>query len=217
MKIFLDSANLDEINEIHDLNIIEGLTTNPSLIAKNAKNLTNLIKEICDLVDGDVSFEVAAKNSKDMIEEGIRIKDLSEKIVIKLPMTWDGISACRYFRDKDIKVNMTLCFSAAQALIAAKAGASYVSPFIGRVDDASSNGIKLIEDIKKIYSNYPEIKTQILAASIRHLNHFHDAALVGCDAITMPGALIKKLVDHPLTDQGLKIFDQDWKNSGLKI
>ncbi|MCC8417259.1 MAG: fructose-6-phosphate aldolase [Rickettsia endosymbiont of Bryobia graminum] len=218
MQIFLDSADIKEIKEINQLGVIDGLTTNPSLMSKTTNDFKATIVEICKIIDSDVSIEVAANDFDNMIDQGNKILGISNNIVIKLPITWDGIRACRYFADKGRKVNMTLCFSANQALIAAKAGAAYVSPFIGRLDDIGQEGINLIRDIRQIYDNYKDkLQTKILAASIRNSNHVFQCAQTGSDVITMPGKVIKQLLDHPLTLAGLEIFNKDWNNSGLKI
>lgn len=218
MQIFLDSADIKEIKEINQLGIIDGLTTNPSLMSKTTNDFKATIIEICKVIDSDVSIEVAANDFDKMIDQGNKILEISNNIVIKLPMTWDGIKACRYFSDKGRKVNMTLCFSANQALIAAKAGAAYVSPFIGRLDDIGQDGMNLISEIRQIYDNYKgQLQTKILAASIRSPNHVCQCAQIGSDVITMPGKVIKQLLDHPLTLAGLEIFNKDWNNSGLKI
>jgi transaldolase len=218
MQIFLDSADINEIIEINKLGIISGVTTNPTLMSKTNSNLKDTISEICKVVTGDLSIEVIANDFNGMIEQGLEFSNLNSNIVIKLPMTWDGIKACKYFISENIKVNMTLCFSSNQALIAAIAGATYISPFVGRLDDIGLDGIELIKDIKNIYSNYDsKLNTKILAASIRNPNHFYRAALVGADVATMSGKIIKQLLDHPLTQSGLEIFNKDWINSKLRI
>lgn len=216
MQIFLDSANVKEIDEINQLGIIDGITTNPSLMSKTKYDFVSTIAEICKIITSDVSVEVLANDVDTMISQGNKILEISSNIVIKLPMTWNGIKVCQYFADKGKKVNMTLCFSVNQALIAAKAGASYISPFIGRLDDIGQNGISLISDIKQVYDNY-QYQTKILAASIRNPNHVYQAAMYGADVATMSGKIIKQLLDHPLTNSGLDIFNKDWDKSGLKI
>lgn len=218
MEIFIDSADPKEIEEAFGLGVVDGVTTNPSLMAKYGKDLFQTISEICKIADGyPVSVEVASTNYKNMLDEGSRLSDIADNIVIKLPTTWDGIKACRYFSDQDLEVNMTLCFSPNQAFLAAKAGATYVSPFIGRLDDIGHDGNSLIAEISAIFSKYPEYDTSILAASIRHPQHFYMSALSGADASTMSLGTIKKLLDHPLTEIGLEKFVKDWKNSGLTI
>ncbi|HJD56889.1 fructose-6-phosphate aldolase [Candidatus Tisiphia endosymbiont of Ptychoptera albimana] len=216
MQIFLDSADIKEIDEINQLGIIDGITTNPSLMSKTKYDFVSTIAEICKIITSDVSVEVVANDVDTMISQGNKILGISNNIVIKLPMTWNGIKACQYFADKGKKVNMTLCFSVNQALIAAKAGASYISPFIGRLDDIGQNGISLISDIRQVYDNY-QYQTKILAASIRSPNHIYQAAMYKADVATMSGKIIKQLLNHPLTDSGLEIFKKDWNKSGLKI
>lgn len=217
MKFFIDSTDIKEIEELSVLGIIDGVTTNPSLFAKTEKDFYITAKEICAAVYGDVSLEVSAIDYDNMLKEGEKILNIAENVVLKLPMTLDGIKACSYFSGNGYRVNMTLCFSANQALIAAKAGAAYISPFIGRLDDAGQDGLELISDIRDIYDNYPDFDTEILAASIRNPYHLYQASMIGADVATMSAKVIKQALEHPLTDKGLEIFDQDWKSSGLKI
>jgi transaldolase len=217
MEIFIDSADPKEIEQAFATGIIDGVTTNPTLIAKHGKNLISTISDICKILDGPVSVEVAATDYEGMLEEGKKILDIAENIVLKLPIIWEGLRACSYFFEQGREVNMTLCFSVNQALLAAKAGATYVSPFIGRLDDIGQDGNNLIAEIKTIFSNYPEYDVNILAASIRHPQHFYMSALAGADAATIPYNVIKQLLDHPLTDKGLDRFLEDWKKSGLII
>jgi transaldolase len=218
MLIFLDSADIKEIKEINQLEIIDGITTNPSLMSKTNEDFSKTIIEICDIIHSDVSVEVVANDFDNMVSQGNKILTMASNIVIKLPMTWDGIRACRYFADKGKKVNMTLCFSVNQALIAAKAGATYVSPFIGRLDDLGQNGINLINEIKQLYNNYQrQFQTKILAASVRNPNHVYQVAMIGADVATMSGKIIKQLLDNPLTSSGLEIFNNDWQRSKLQI
>ncbi len=205
MQFFLDTANIQEIQELSEYGIIDGVTTNPSILAKAGEDIFKLIKNICNIVPGDVSVEVASTEYQEMIEEGERLSLIAENIVIKLPTTWDGIKACKYFSSKGQKTNLTLCFSVTQALVAAKAGATYISPFIGRIDDSGHNGLNLIEEIATAYDNYPTLQTKILAASIRHTQHLREVALLGADVATMPAKVIKDLLKHPMTDIGLKI------------
>ncbi len=216
MKFFIDTANLDQIKEAESLGILDGVTTNPSLMAKEGiKGENNIIKhykDICDIVTGDVSAEVISVDYKGIIEEGENLAKLHKQIVIKVPMIEDGIKAIRYFSDKGLKTNCTLVFSAGQALLAAKAGATYVSPFIGRLDDISADGLNLISEIREIYDNYG-FNTQILAASIRHTMHIVDCAKLGADVITSPLSAIKGLMKHPLTDIGLDKFLSDHKKN----
>ena len=214
MKFFVDTANLDEIKEAQSLGILDGVTTNPSLMAKEnitgSQNIINHYKKICEIVDGDVSAEVISTNFDGIIQEGEELAALHEQIVVKVPMISDGIKAIKYFSEKEIKTNCTLIFSAGQALLAAKAGATYISPFIGRIDDISSNGIGLISEIRTIFDNY-NFETEILAASIRGPMHIIDCAKIGADIVTTPLKSIKSLLDHPLTDIGLKKFIDDYK------
>lgn len=216
MKFFIDTANLDEIREANELGLIDGVTTNPSLVAKEKDvDFKEHIAKICELVKGDVSAEVTALDTKGMLREGREYAKIAPNVVVKCPLTLDGLKATRVLTDEGTGVNVTLCFSAAQALLAAKAGAKYISPFIGRLDDISTNGMQLIHDIIQIYGNY-DFKTQVLAASIRHPMHIVDCALAGADVATLPFKVIQQLVNHPLTDKGLEGFLADWKKSGRK-
>ena len=216
MKFFIDTANLDQIREAQDLGILDGVTTNPSLMAKEGisghKNIINHYLKICDIVNGDVSAEVISTDFKGIVKEGEYLASLNKQIVVKVPMISEGVKAIKYFTDKNIKTNCTLVFSSGQAIIAAKAGATYLSPFIGRLDDISSNGLNLISEIRDIYDNY-DFKTEILAASIRHTMHIIDCAKIGADVVTTPLSAIKGLLNHPLTDSGLKKFLDDHKKS----
>lgn len=215
MKFFIDTANLAQIKEAQALGILDGVTTNPSLMAKEGitgdDNVKSHYQAICEIVDGDVSAEVISTDFEGMVREGEALAALHPQIVIKLPMIADGIKACKYFSDKGIKTNVTLVFSVGQALLAAKAGATYVSPFIGRLDDISTDGLNLIEEIRQVYDNYM-FKTEILAASVRHTMHIVDCAKIGADVMTGPLAAIKGLLKHPLTDIGLEKFLADYKN-----
>lgn len=214
MKFFIDTANLDQIREAQDLGVLDGVTTNPSLMAKEGiTGRDNILKhyvDICNIVDGDVSAEVIATEYEAMIKEGEELAQLHEQIVVKLPMIKDGIKACKYFSDKGIRTNVTLVFSAGQAILAAKAGATYVSPFIGRLDDISTDGLNLIAEIRHIYDNYA-FETEILAASVRHTMHVIDCAKIGADVMTGPLSSIEGLLKHPLTDIGLAKFLADYK------
>ncbi|WP_104736068.1 fructose-6-phosphate aldolase [Hanstruepera ponticola] len=214
MKFFIDTANLDQIREAQDLGVLDGVTTNPSLMAKEGitghDNIMKHYVDICNIVDGDVSAEVIATDFDGMIREGEALAELHEQIVVKLPMIKDGVKACKYFSDKGIKTNVTLVFSAGQALLAAKAGATYVSPFIGRLDDISTDGLNLIAEIRHIYDNYA-FDTEILAASVRHTMHVIDCAKLGADVMTGPLSAIEGLLKHPLTDIGLAKFLEDFK------
>lgn len=216
MKFFVDTATIAEITELNDYGLLDGVTTNPSLIAKSGRDFKDVIAEICAVVDGPVSAEVAAMDFEGMVAEGEHLAQIADNVVIKLPLTLDGLKACRHFTAKGIKTNVTLCFSANQALLAAKAGAIYVSPFIGRLDDLNIDGIELIRDIRVIFDNYG-FETQILAASIRSANHVKEAALAGADVATSPASVIKGLASHALTDKGLEQFANDWAATGQSI
>ena len=214
MKFFIDTANLDQIKEAQELGVLDGVTTNPSLMAKEGitgkKNILDHYVKICNIVDGDVSAEVISSDYNGIVKEGEALSELHKQIVVKVPMIVDGVKAIRYFSDKSIKTNCTLIFSVGQALIAAKAGATYVSPFIGRLDDVSTDGLNLISEIVTVYDNYG-FDTQILAASVRHTMHIIDCAKIGADVMTGPLSSIKSLLNHPLTDIGLKKFLDDYK------
>ena len=214
MKFFIDTANLEQITEAQNLGILDGVTTNPSLMAKEGitgdSNIISHYKKICEIVDGDVSAEVISTEFDGMVEEGTRLSKISNQIVVKIPMTKNGVKALKYFSNNNIKTNCTLIFSPGQALLAAKAGANYVSPFIGRLDDISSDGLSLISEIRQIFDNY-NFKTEILSASIRHNMHIIDCAKIGSDVVTAPLSSIVGLLSHPLTDSGLKKFLDDHK------
>ena len=216
MKFFVDTADVKEIRELESYGLLDGVTTNPSLILKSGRSMIEVIEEICSVVKGDVSAEVAATDYDGMLKEAAVLKKIAKNVVIKLPLTWDGLKACKKLSDEGVKTNVTLCFAANQALLAAKAGATYISPFIGRLDDIHLNGMELISEIRTIYDNY-DFKTEILAASIRSVNHVKEAALIGADVVTVPAATIKALVNHPLTDKGLAAFVADWAKTGQKI
>ncbi|MGS4945894.1 fructose-6-phosphate aldolase [Meridianimarinicoccus sp. RP-17] len=216
MKFFVDTADIDAIAELNDLGMVDGVTTNPSLIAKSGRNILEVTKEICGMVKGPVSAEVVATKADDMIAEGRKLAAIADNIAIKVPLTWDGLKACKVFADEGRMVNVTLCFSPNQALLAAKAGAAFISPFIGRLDDIHVDGMELIQDIREIYDNY-DFETQILAASIRTPNHVAESARIGADVITAPPAVIKSLASHPLTDKGLAAFMADWEKTGQTI
>ena len=214
MKFFIDTANLDEIREANEMGLIDGVTTNPTLVAKEGDiDFKTRIAEICAIVKGDISAEVTALDTEGMLKEGRELAKIASNVVVKCPLTMDGLKATRTFRAEGIKVNVTLCFSAAQALLAAKAGASYISPFIGRLDDIAQDGMQLIRDIVQIYDNYG-YETEVLAASIRHPMHIVDCALAGANVATIPFKTLTQLVKHPLTDKGLEGFLNDWKKSG---
>jgi len=216
MKFFVDTAEIDQIAELNELGMIDGVTTNPTLIMKAGRDIMEVTKEICGLISGPVSAEVTATEAGPMIAEGLKLAEIAENIAVKVPLTWDGLKACKKLRKENIMVNVTLCFSANQALVAAKAGASFVSPFIGRLDDLNLDGISLIDDIRCVYDNYC-FQTEILAASIRTVNHILDCARIGADVVTAPPTVIRSLANHPLTDQGLATFLADIKQTGQKI
>ena len=216
MEIFLDSVDLVEIKKYRIYNVVDGITTNPSLMANSKMDFYDTINSMCELINGDISVEVASNDFEEMVKEGNKILKIASNIVVKLPMTWDGLRACKYFRDSGAKVNMTLCFSPNQALLAAKSGATYISPFIGRLEDVGEDGIQLIADIRNIYNNY-DFKTKILAASIRSTEHVFEAALCGADVVTVSAKILSQLVEHDLTSKGLEKFNQDWTKSGMKI
>ncbi|MDP1668077.1 fructose-6-phosphate aldolase [Phaeovulum sp.] len=216
MKFFVDTADVAAIRELNDLGMVDGVTTNPSLILKSGRDIIEVTREICAMVSGPVSAEVVATDARTMISEGLALAKIAPNIAIKVPLTWDGLTACKAFASEGRMVNVTLCFSAAQAILAAKAGASFVSPFVGRLDDNNHDGIQLIEDIRTIYDNYG-FKTEILAASIRSVNHITDCARIGADVITAPPAVIKAMANHVLTDKGLEQFLKDWGKTGQKI
>lgn len=216
MKFFVDTAITAEIRELHDLGLLDGVTTNPSLIAKSGRDFKEVIAEICNMVPGPVSAEVSAMDYAGMVAEGEHLATIANNVVIKLPLTLNGLSACRHFSAKGIKTNLTLCFSATQALLAAKAGATYISPFVGRLDDLNIDGMALIREIRTIYDNY-QYDTEILAASIRSGNHVKLAAIAGADVATIPPAVIKGLAQHVLTDKGLEQFAKDWAATDQSI
>ncbi|CDO47567.1 fructose-6-phosphate aldolase [Bartonella henselae] len=216
MKFFVDSANIEEIQELQNLNLVDGVTTNPSLILKSGRNILEVTKEICTLVHGPVSAEVAATEFEDIMKEAAVLANIADNICIKLPLTFDGLKACKALTAQGLKTNLTLCFSANQALLAAKAGATFISPFVGRLDDYGINGSDLLHEIRTIYDNY-SFETQILAASIRTVNHVKEAALSGADVATIPPTILKALIQHPLTEKGLQSFLEDWKKTGQNI
>jgi transaldolase len=216
VKFFVDTADVAAIRELADLGMVDGVTTNPSLILKSGRDILEVTKEICSITDGPVSAEVVALEAAAMIAEGRRLAAIAPNIAVKLPLTWDGLKACKVLSSEGFMVNVTLCFSVSQALLAAKAGATFISPFIGRLDDINLDGMQLIADIRQVYDNY-DFKTQVLAASIRSVNHVAAAARVGADVMTAPPHVIKALAMHPLTDRGLEQFLKDWEKTGQKI
>jgi transaldolase len=217
MKFFADTADISEIRELAEAGLIDGVTTNPSLVLKANRPYREILEDICKVTPGPVSAEVASVDLEGMLKEGRYLAKIAENIVIKVPLTLDGLKACRTFREEGTMVNVTLCFSANQAIMAAKAGATFISPFVGRLDDINLDGMDLIEEIRQIYDNYPGIETEILAASIRTPNHVKQAALIGADVCTCPASVIKSLIKHPLTDKGLATFVEDWKKTGQSI
>ena len=210
MKFFIDTADVDEIREAAALGILDGVTTNPSLIARTGRAHKETILEICEIVDGPVSVEVTAEDTDGMLAQAEGFASWADNVIIKVPLTPEGLKACKQLTSQGVGVNVTLCFSPNQALLAAKAGATYISPFVGRLDDIASDGMQLIEDIVEIYSNYPELSTEVLVASVRHPHHVHQAALIGADVATVPFGVIHKMFSHPLTDIGIEKFAADW-------
>lgn len=216
MKFFVDTADVKEIRELAETGLLDGVTTNPSLIAKSSRDMKEVIAEICKITEGPVSAETTALDAGGMIAEGKLLRKIAKNIAVKVPLTIDGLKACRALSQDGTMVNVTLCFSAVQALLAAKAGATFISPFVGRLDDIHIDGMDLISEIRQIYDNY-DFKTEILAASIRTANHVREAALIGADVATVPYAVLKSLAKHPLTDKGLDLFLADWKKTGQSI
>ena len=217
MKFFIDTADLDEIMALTETGMVDGVTTNPSLIARSGRPLLEVIAEICQAVTGPVSAEVTATDASTMVKEGRKLAAIAENVAVKVPLTEHGLRACSTLSDEGTMVNVTLCFSAAQAILAAKAGATFVSPFVGRLDDLGQDGLGLIEDICDIYANYPNFKTEVLVASVRGPQHVVDAAKMGADIVTIPPNALRQLFQHPLTDKGLKSFLSDWAETGQSI
>jgi transaldolase len=216
MKFFVDTADVAEIRDIAATGLLDGVTTNPSLVAKTGRAFRDIIKEICAVVEGPVSAEVTALDADGMVAEGRSLAEIASNVTVKVPLTWDGLKACRALTQAGTMVNVTLCFNANQALLAAKSGATFISPFVGRLDDIGLDGMELIEEIRRIYDNY-DFATEILAASIRSVNHVKQAALIGADVVTVPPPVMKLLLKHPLTDKGIDSFLGDWKKTGQKI
>jgi transaldolase len=216
MKFFVDTADVAAISELNDLGMVDGVTTNPSIILKSGRDILEVTREICSIVSGPVSAEVVALDAETMISEGRKLAEIASNITVKVPLTWDGLKACKVLSGEGKMVNVTLCFSVNQAILAAKAGATFISPFVGRLDDINLDGMELISDIRQVYDNYG-FDTQILAASIRTVNHVTQCALVGADVITAPPSVIKALANHPLTDAGIAQFMKDWAKTGQKI
>jgi transaldolase len=218
MKFFVDTADVGEIAELAATGLLDGVTTNPSLVAKSGRNFFEVIHEICELVDGPVSAEVTAVTTDAMLAEGRRLAQIAPNVCVKLPLTWDGLKACRTLSQEGTQVNVTLCFTPAQALLAAKAGATFVSPFVGRLDDIGHDGMQVIAEIVEIFKNYRDtLKTEVLVASVRHSGHVVEAARLGADVVTMPPKILQQLIHHPLTDKGLASFLKDWEASGQRI
>lgn len=217
MKFFVDTADVQEIRDLAATGLVDGVTTNPTLIAKSGRRILDVIAEICDIVPGPISAEVAATDYETMLAEGRKLAALRPNVAVKVPLTMPGLRTCKALADDGIKVNVTLCFSANQAILAAKAGASFVSPFVGRLDDVGQDGMDLIGDIVSIFDNYPLFRTEVLAASIRHPMHVTEAARLGAHVVTMPPAVLRQMVQHPLTDKGLATFMADWQKTGQSI
>lgn len=217
MKFFIDTADVEAIRALMDTGLVDGVTTNPSLIAKSGRDFKEVIAEICALVQGPVSAEVTAVEAGKMIEQGKHLAEIAENVAVKVPLTMEGLKACNALSSDGLMVNVTLCFSATQALLAAKAGATFISPFIGRLDDIGQDGMALIEEIREIYDNYEDLETEILAASVRTVGHVRDSALAGADVATLPPKILHDLAAHPLTDKGLEAFLADWEKTGQSI
>ena len=217
MKFFVDTADIAEIRDLRATGMLDGVTTNPSLVAKTGRNFVDVVAEICGIVAGPVSAEVTATHYEGMLSEGRKLAGIAKNVAVKVPLTRDGLKACRTLTDEGSMVNVTLCFSPAQAILAAKAGASFVSPFVGRLDDVGTDGMQLIADIVEIYANYPAFTTEVLVASIRHPMHVVTAAKLGADVATMPPAVLRQMYGHPLTDKGLAAFLADWQKTGQSI
>ncbi len=217
MKFFVDTADVDAIRDLADTGLVDGVTTNPSLIAKSGRDFVEVVKEICDIVDGPISAEVTAVAYKEMLAEGRKLAKIHDNITVKVPLTRDGLKTCKALSEDGTMVNVTLCFSANQALLAAKAGASFISPFVGRLDDIAMDGMQLILDIVEIYDNYPALMTEVLVASVRSPMHVLEAAKMGADVCTLPPEVLLALFNHPLTDKGLEAFLADWQKTGQSI
>ncbi|MBN8521817.1 MAG: fructose-6-phosphate aldolase [Alphaproteobacteria bacterium] len=217
MKFFVDTAEIRDIREMADTGLLDGVTTNPSLIAKSGQNFLKLIAEICEIVPGPVSAEVASTDFETMLAEGKKLAKIADNVAVKVPLTPAGLKVCKHLSDNGTMVNVTLCFSPGQAILAAKAGAAFISPFVGRLDDISTDGMQLIADIVNIYNNYPNFHTEVLVASVRHPMHIIEAAKMGAHIMTCPPSVIKQLYSHPLTDKGLAAFVEDWKKTGQSI
>lgn len=217
MKFFIDTADVNEIADLASSGLVDGVTTNPSLIAKSGRNFLEVVREICEIVPGPVSAEVASVYYDEMLAEGRKLAKLASNVCVKVPLTWDGLKVCRALSDEGTPVNVTLCFSAGQALLAAKAGATFISPFVGRLDDVGQDGMQLIGEIVEIYGNYPALRTEVLTASVRGVGHVIQAARLGAHVATVPPKVLRDLVQHPLTDKGLAAFVKDWAATGQRI
>ncbi len=217
MQFFVDTADIDDIRDLAATGLLDGVTTNPSLVAKSGRDFFDVLKDICAAVDGPVSAEVTATDHETMVAQGRKLAALAKNIAVKVPLTWAGLKACRTLRDDGTMVNVTLCFSVNQAILAAKAGATFVSPFVGRLDDIGQDGMQLIQDVRTVYDNYPALETKVLVASIRHPTHVLQSALIGADVCTVPPDTLRKLAQHPLTDKGLAAFLADWQSTGQDI
>jgi transaldolase len=217
MKFFIDTADINEIRDLAATGLVDGVTTNPSLVAKTGKSFLDVVKEICAVVPGPVSAEVTATDHKTMLAEGRKLAKLASNVTVKVPLTPDGLKTCKALSDEGTKVNVTLCFSAAQAILAAKAGAAYISPFVGRLDDIGADGMALISDIVQIYDSYPAFTTEVLVASVRHPIHVIEAAKMGAHVATLPPSVLRQMFNHPLTDKGLAAFLADWAKTGQSI
>jgi|TARA_B100000161_G_scaffold246738_1_gene202466 transaldolase len=217
MKFFVDTADVDAIRDLADTGLVDGVTTNPSLIAKSGRDFVEVVKEICEIVDGPISAEVTATAYDEMVAEGRKLAKIHENITVKLPLTRDGLKTCKSLSEEGTMINVTLCFSANQALLAAKAGATFISPFVGRLDDIAMDGMQLISDIVEVYDNYPALSTEVLVASVRSPMHVLEAAKMGADVCTLPPDVLLALFNHPLTDKGLEAFLADWQKTGQSI
>jgi len=217
MKFFLDTCDIGEIEHLHSIGMVDGVTTNPTIIAKSGQDFFSVLKQICKIVKTSVSAEVIATDHKGMLREAEALLKIGKQITIKVPMTWEGLKACKQLSKEGHKVNVTLCFTPAQALLAAKAGAKYVSPFVGRLDDIGQNGMQLIAEICQIFNQYPELSTEVLVASVRNVNHMIEAAKLGADVATAPPKVIREMINHPLTDKGIAMFLKDWEQVGQKV
>ena len=217
MKFFIDTADINEIKDLAATGLVDGVTTNPSLVAKSGGKFIDVIKQICEVVPGPVSAEVTATDHKTMLQEGQKLAKIAKNVCVKVPLTMDGLKTCKALSDAGTKVNVTLCFSPAQALLAAKAGATYISPFVGRLDDIGTDGMKLISDIIQIYKQYDNLETEVLVASVRHPIHIIETAKMGAHVATLPPAVLRQLFNHPLTDKGLAAFLADWAKTGQSI